>query len=99
MKKIAQKAERGTRNDEPNDPETETRLSAQRRSPIDESLPPPLDTRDLLIDPLDQFLKDLHDKTDHDRTILNHLLHQTFLDAEQPAAVAGRRVATALRRP
>ena len=42
---------------------------------------PRLDMRALLIDPLDQFLKDLHDKTDHDRTILNHLLHQTFQDA------------------
>jgi len=53
-------------------------LSAQRRSPLDESDPPPLDTRDLLIDPLDRFLKDLHDKTALDRTILNHLLHQSF---------------------
>src|SRR5262249_26472144 len=53
-------------------------LAPQKRSPLDESAPPPLDTRDLLIDPLDQFLKDLHDKTEHDRTILNHLLHQTF---------------------
>jgi glutamate-ammonia-ligase adenylyltransferase len=53
-------------------------LAAQRRSPLDESGPPPLDTRDLLVDPLDQFLKDLHDKTALDRTILNHLLHQSF---------------------
>ncbi|HEV3385017.1 MAG TPA: bifunctional [glutamate--ammonia ligase]-adenylyl-L-tyrosine phosphorylase/[glutamate--ammonia-ligase] adenylyltransferase, partial [Gemmata sp.] len=58
-------------------------LAPQKRSPIDEYATPRLDTRDLLIDPLDQFLKDLHDKTDHDRTILNHLLHQTFEDAEQ----------------
>ena len=57
-------------------------LAPQKRSPIDESAPPRLDTRNLLIDPLDQFLKDLHDKTDNDRTILNHLLHQTFVDAE-----------------
>jgi glutamate-ammonia-ligase adenylyltransferase len=57
-------------------------LSAQRRSPLDESPPPSLDTRRLLVDPLDQFLKDLHDKTDRDRTILNHLLHQTFADAD-----------------
>ena len=28
-----------------------------------------------------QFLKDLHDKTRIDRTILDHLLHQTFADA------------------
>ncbi len=53
-------------------------LTPQKRSPLDESDPPPLDTRDLLIDPLDQFLKDLHDKTAIDRTILNHLLHQSF---------------------
>ncbi len=56
-------------------------LAPQKRSPLDESDPLPLDTRNLLVDPLDQFLKDLHDKTDHDRTILNHLLHQTFADA------------------
>jgi glutamate-ammonia-ligase adenylyltransferase len=57
---------------------SEPTLAAQRRSPLDESDPPPLDTRDLLVDPLDQFLKDLHDKTALDRTILNHLLHQSF---------------------
>jgi [glutamine synthetase] adenylyltransferase / [glutamine synthetase]-adenylyl-L-tyrosine phosphorylase len=79
-------AERGARNEE--EPEeadfgSELRapssaLSAQRRSPLDESEPPPLDTRDLLVDPLDLFLKDLRDKTALDRTILNHLLHQSF---------------------
>jgi|GEM_PF-55713 len=53
-------------------------LTAQKRSPLDESDLPSLDTRDLLVDPLDQFLKDLHDKTVLDRTILNHLLHQSF---------------------
>ncbi|HVL11340.1 MAG TPA: DUF294 nucleotidyltransferase-like domain-containing protein, partial [Gemmata sp.] len=53
----------------------------QKRSPLDESARPLLDTRDLLVDPLDQFLKDLQDKTHRDRTILNHLLHQTFTDA------------------
>ena len=57
-------------------------LSAQRRSPLDEA-PPRLDTRDLLIDPLDQFLKDLHDKTAIDRGVLDHLLHQTFPDADE----------------
>jgi [glutamine synthetase] adenylyltransferase / [glutamine synthetase]-adenylyl-L-tyrosine phosphorylase len=57
-------------------------LTPQKRSPLDESDPPALDTRDLLVDPLDQFLKDLHDKTEHDRSILNHLLHQTFAEAE-----------------
>jgi glutamate-ammonia-ligase adenylyltransferase len=57
-------------------------LAPQKRSPLDESDPPPLDTRDLLVDPLDRFLKDLHDKTALDRTILNHLLHQTFPDSD-----------------
>ena len=33
------------------------------------------------MDPLDQFLKDLHDKTEVDRAVLNHLLHQSFPDA------------------
>ncbi|MFO0823048.1 MAG: bifunctional [glutamate--ammonia ligase]-adenylyl-L-tyrosine phosphorylase/[glutamate--ammonia-ligase] adenylyltransferase [Gemmataceae bacterium] len=65
-------------------------LAPQRRSPLDEFQPPPtIDTRDLLVDPLDQFIKDLHDKTDQDRIILNHLLHQTFADAggkEEPEA-------------
>jgi glutamate-ammonia-ligase adenylyltransferase len=55
-------------------------LSPQRRSPLDEG-PAPLDTRPLLVDPLDQFLKDLHDKTEVDRAVLNHLLHQSFPDA------------------
>src|SRR5579883_944820 len=56
-------------------------LSPQKRSPLDEAPDPPtLHTRDLFLDPLDQFLKDLHDKTRLDRTILDHLLHQTFAD-------------------
>ena len=59
-------------------------LSPQKRSPLDEA-PPSLDTRDLLIDPLDQFLKDLHDKTAVDRAVLNHLLHQTFADSDESA--------------
>jgi glutamate-ammonia-ligase adenylyltransferase len=62
----------------PPSPEARAALAPQKRSPLDESDPPPLDTRDLLVDPLDQFLKDLHDKTALDRTILNHLLHQSF---------------------
>jgi len=60
-------------------------LAPQKRSPLDESAPPPLDTRDLLIDPLDQFLKDLQDKTTLNRTILNHLVHLTFADADEQA--------------
>lgn len=63
-------------------PSTPAMLSPQRRSPLDEAPPPwTLQTRDLLVDPLDHFLKDLHDKTRLDRTILDHLLHQTFADA------------------
>ncbi|QDU23128.1 bifunctional [glutamate--ammonia ligase]-adenylyl-L-tyrosine phosphorylase/[glutamate--ammonia-ligase] adenylyltransferase [Urbifossiella limnaea] len=54
--------------------------SPQRRSPLDE-LPAPPGVRHLLVDPLDQFLKDLHDKTEVDRAVLNHLLHQSFPDA------------------
>ncbi|MBA4191542.1 MAG: bifunctional [glutamate--ammonia ligase]-adenylyl-L-tyrosine phosphorylase/[glutamate--ammonia-ligase] adenylyltransferase [Planctomycetaceae bacterium] len=58
-------------------------LTPQKRSPLDEyeSAPPAIDTRDLLVDPLDQFIKDLQNKTNQDRIILNHLLHQTFADA------------------
>ena len=61
-------------------------LAPQKRSPLDEQAPHALDTRDLLVDPLDQFLKDLHDKTALDRTILNHLLHQAFADTDAPGA-------------
>jgi glutamate-ammonia-ligase adenylyltransferase len=63
-------------------PNPESRiLTPQKRSPLDEAAPrPAIDARDLLVDPLDQFLKDLRDKTEQDRTILNHLLHQTFAD-------------------
>lgn len=56
-------------------------LAAQRVSPLDESTAPSLDTRDLLIDPLDQFLHDYSDRTRLNRTILDHLLHQTFADS------------------
>jgi len=56
-------------------------LAPQRHSPLDEpSKSPTLDTRDLLFDPLDRFLHDFHDKTRLNRTILDHLLHQTFAD-------------------
>jgi glutamate-ammonia-ligase adenylyltransferase len=58
---------------------TGSTLSAQRHSPLDElSTTPSLATRDLLVEPLDQFLHDYHDKTRLNRTILNHLLHSTF---------------------
>jgi glutamate-ammonia-ligase adenylyltransferase len=55
------------------------------RSPIDLVSARPLDTRHLLIDPLDSFLHDYHDKTRLNRQILNHLLHDAFADADQQA--------------
>jgi glutamate-ammonia-ligase adenylyltransferase len=76
-------AEFGTRNESP-DLNSETRgpnsaLSAQRRSPLDEATSGPLlQTKTLLVEPLELFLNDLHDKTNRDRVILDHLLHQTF---------------------
>ncbi|HKB06033.1 MAG TPA: bifunctional [glutamate--ammonia ligase]-adenylyl-L-tyrosine phosphorylase/[glutamate--ammonia-ligase] adenylyltransferase [Gemmataceae bacterium] len=58
-------------------------LAPQRHSPLDEpSRVPSLDTRDLLVDPLDRFLHDVGDKTRLNRTILDHLLHQTFRDTD-----------------
>ena len=57
-------------------------LSPQKHSPLDEpSRLPSLDTRDLLLDPLDRFLHDFNDKTRLNRTILNHLLHLAFADS------------------
>jgi [glutamine synthetase] adenylyltransferase / [glutamine synthetase]-adenylyl-L-tyrosine phosphorylase len=70
---------------EPEEARATTALSAQRRSPLDEAPPHPLNTRRLLIEPLDQFLKDYHDKTRLDRAILNHLLHQTFTEEKEQA--------------
>ncbi|MBA2225229.1 bifunctional [glutamate--ammonia ligase]-adenylyl-L-tyrosine phosphorylase/[glutamate--ammonia-ligase] adenylyltransferase [Thermogemmata fonticola] len=65
---------------------TEAGHAPQRRSPLDEEPPlPSLNTSALLVDPLDRFLKDLQDKTSLTRTILNHLLHQTFADAGDKA--------------
>ena len=57
----------------------------QKHSPLDEPAGPTLDTRDLLIDPLDRFLHDYRDKTRLNRTILDHLLHQTFADSPTAA--------------
>ncbi len=57
---------------------------AQKRSPFDEPSPGNvLDTRDLLHDPLEKFLHDYHAKTDRNRSILDHLLHQTFAGGDQ----------------
>lgn len=57
-------------------------LAPQKHSVLDE---PPLkptsfETRDLLVEPLEQFLLDYHEKTRLNRTILDHLLHQAFTD-------------------
>jgi glutamate-ammonia-ligase adenylyltransferase len=68
------------------DPPRETPARpAQRRSRLDELPGKPLDARRLMVEPLDQFLKDYHDKTRLDRAILNHLLHQTFADEQGEA--------------
>jgi glutamate-ammonia-ligase adenylyltransferase len=49
------------------------------RSPLDDAPPePPHDLHALLVDPLDAFLHDYHEKTEPTRRILEHLLHQTF---------------------
>ena len=74
---VSSKPQQGA--DAPRSPGTEAvPLPAQRRSPLDESPEPVFDTRQLLLDPLELFLKDYHDKTKLDRAILEHLLHQTF---------------------
>lgn len=54
----------------------------QKRSPLDEKPESGLDTRNLLVDPLERFLKDYHDKTRLDRTILDHLLHMAFAETD-----------------
>jgi [glutamine synthetase] adenylyltransferase / [glutamine synthetase]-adenylyl-L-tyrosine phosphorylase len=61
-------------------------LGPQRHSPLDE--PPPsksLQTRDLLFDPLEQFLHEFQEKTRLTRTILDHLLHQSFVGSDTDA--------------
>jgi glutamate-ammonia-ligase adenylyltransferase len=79
-------AERGTRNAELGINSafrvSSSALSPQKHSPLDEPpLSPTMDARDLLIDPLDRFLHDFNDKTRLNRTVLDHLLHQTFADS------------------
>ena len=67
-------------------PRTEGTQVPQKHSPLDEpSVAPTLDTRDLLVDPLDQFLLDYHEKTRLNRTILNFLLHHSFTDTTEDA--------------
>jgi glutamate-ammonia-ligase adenylyltransferase len=53
-------------------------LGPQKRSPLDELDEPLLDTRQLLIEPLDRFMFDYQEHTRLNREILDHLLHQTF---------------------
>lgn len=61
-------------------------LTPQRRSPLDEATSGTLlKTRTLLVEPVDLFLNDLHDKTQQDRVILDHLLHQTFHNEQSQA--------------
>jgi len=61
------------------------RRSPQRRSPIDESPEPSDGMRTLIVEPLQMFLKDYHDKTRVNRVILDHLLHQTFKESGERA--------------
>ena len=72
-------------NEPPASGETRTPNAPQRLSLLDEPTMPPLDTRQLLIEPMDRFLHDYREKTRLNRTILNHLLHQTFPDSDEQA--------------
>ncbi len=56
-------------------------LAPQKHSILDEPpVAPSFETRDLLIEPLEQFMLDYHEKTRFNRTILDHLLHLAFTD-------------------
>ncbi len=75
---------------EPRPAEAETpppasEFPAQRRSPLDEQPETAFQTRRLLHEPLELFLKDYHDKTAVNRQILDHLLHETFAEPEGAA--------------
>lgn len=87
-------ARRGTEPEPPTDslqsasrnPQSAMTLGPQRHSPLDE--PPPaksLQTRDLLFDPLEQFLHEFIEKTNLTRTILDHLLHLSFVGSDADA--------------
>lgn len=57
------------------------------RSLLDDAPPVMIDTRDLLVEPLDAFLHDWCEKTRLNRQVLDHLLHGTFVevgDSEGP---------------
>lgn len=73
-------AERGARS-----PGRVLGLRRPPRSFLDDAPEPRLETRDLIVDPLDEFLHDYHEKTRLDRQILDHLLHQTFAGASEEA--------------
>lgn len=55
------------------------------RSLLDDAPPDVIDTRQLLVDPLDEFLHDYQDKTRLNRQILDHLLHSTFAGSAEHA--------------
>jgi glutamate-ammonia-ligase adenylyltransferase len=55
------------------------RQPSRPRSPLDDAPPEPAHDLDaLLVEPLDAFLHDYHEKTVPTRRILDHLLHATF---------------------
>jgi glutamate-ammonia-ligase adenylyltransferase len=57
-----------------------------KRPRLDDVPTAPLSARPLLVDPLDAFLHDLHAKSDLNRVILDHLLHQAFEGDDEAAA-------------
>src|SRR5260370_18154590 len=76
-------SERGTRNAERG---SNTRSAfGVPRSALEDAPPETLDTRDLIVDPLDAFLHDYHEKSRLDRQILDHLLHSAFADSNGQA--------------
>jgi glutamate-ammonia-ligase adenylyltransferase len=73
----------------PSPPAATGGLSGTHRRPaLDDAPPePPLDPRVLLVDSLDTFLHDYHEKTRVNRAVLDHLLHSAFAaDADGHAA-------------
>jgi glutamate-ammonia-ligase adenylyltransferase len=57
-----------------------TRRKPRKPVPLDDAPPEKMpDVRDLIVEPLDAFLHDYHEKTEPTRRILDHLLHQTFV--------------------
>ena len=63
-----------------------TRRRPRSPVPLDDAPPEKMpDVRDLIVEPLDAFLHDYHEKTEPTRRILDHLLHQTFSGASGEA--------------